>query len=109
MPVAVTVISGTRVSRVSSMPCSGEPRSHASRVQLSVLDECGGIPALDLERVFDVAWRGTAARTPELPAAGTGAGLGLAIVKGIVEAHHGNVTVDNRPVGCRFTVTLPAV
>ena len=84
------------------------PNAHPARVRLSVLDQCGGIPAADLERVFDVAWRGTAARTPALPATGTGAGLGLAIVKGIVEAHHGDVTVENWPVGCRFTVTLPA-
>ena len=42
------------------------------------------------------------------------AGLGLAIVKGIVEAHHGEVTVDNvgpdaaADPGCRFRVVLPA-
>ena len=58
-----------------------------SRVELCVLDQCGGIPARDLERVFDVAWRGTAARTPQQPLSGPGAGLGLAIVKGLVEAH----------------------
>jgi signal transduction histidine kinase len=42
------------------------------------------------------------------PGTGTGAGLGLAIVKGIVEAHHGTVTVHNEPRGCRFHVALPA-
>ena len=53
---------------------------------LSVTDGCGGIAADDLPHVFDVAWRGSAARTP---GPDTGAGLGLAIVRGIVEAHHG--------------------
>ena len=33
-------------------------------VELSVADGCGGIPADDLDRVFDVAWRGSHARTP---------------------------------------------
>ncbi len=72
---------------------------------LSVEDRCGGIPADDLERVFDVAWRGTHARTPEPD---TGAGLGLAIVRGIVEAHSGTITVSNVAGGCRFEVRLPA-
>ncbi len=77
-------------------------------VELSVSDACGGIPDDDLERVFDVAWRGTHARTPEVTQHGAGAGLGLAIVKGIVEAHHGMVQVINEAPGCRFLVRLPA-
>lgn len=71
---------------------------------LAVVDACGGIPDEDLDRVFEVAWRGTAARTPE-PLAG--AGLGLAIVRGIVEAHAGEVDVRNVVGGCRFEVRLP--
>ena len=71
---------------------------------LAVTDACGGIPDSDLDRVFEVAWRGTAARTPE-PLAG--AGLGLAIVRGIVEAHSGEVDVRNVVGGCRFEVRLP--
>jgi signal transduction histidine kinase len=79
-------------------------RATAAEVELSVTDGCGGIPRGELERVFDVAWRGDHARTPE---SGTGAGLGLAIVKGIVEAHRGTVTVHNESKGCRFLVQLP--
>lgn len=79
-------------------------------IELSVSDGCGGIPDSDLPRVFDLAWRGSAARTPSTgDLNGTGAGLGLAIVKGIVEAHHGDVQVHNEPPGCRFLVTLPRV
>lgn len=78
-------------------------------VELAVSDGCGGIPEADLPRVFDVAWRGTAARTPQVhEEPGTGAGLGLAIVKGIVEAHRGMVQVVNQAPGCRFLVRLPA-
>lgn len=69
---------------------------------LAVTDSCGGIPEADLARVFDVAFRGEAARTPR-----GGAGLGLAIVQGLVRAHDGDVTVTNVTGGCRFTVRLP--
>jgi signal transduction histidine kinase len=72
---------------------------------LAVSDTCGGIPEADLPRVFDVAFRGTPARTPARDAGG---GLGLAIVRGLVEAHHGEVAVDNVNSGCRFVVRLPS-
>ena len=71
----------------------------------AVEDECGGIAADDLPRVFDVAFRGTAARTP---GADEGAGLGLAIARGIVDAHGGTIDVRNIGAGCRFTVRFAA-
>jgi signal transduction histidine kinase len=80
----------------------GEIRS--GRAYLSVADECGGIPPGDLPRVFDVAFRGESARTPD-PSGG--AGLGLSIARGIVEAHAGEITVRNSGPGCRFVITLP--
>lgn len=71
----------------------------------AVTDSCGGIPAHDLPRLFEVAFRGQAARTPgEEP----GGGLGLAIVRGLVDAHEGQVSVANVTHGCRFTVRIPA-
>src|SRR3569833_495684 len=69
---------------------------------VTVSDACGGIPADDLPRLFDVAFRGEAARTP-----GGGAGLGLAIARGFVEAHAGQIGVSNAGGGCRFVVRLP--
>jgi signal transduction histidine kinase len=83
-------------------------RATVDGVELSVRDQCGGLSAEDMERVFDLAWRGGHARTPELADTLTGAGLGLAIVKGIVEAHRGVVGVENVTAGCRFLVRLPA-
>jgi signal transduction histidine kinase len=74
---------------------------HADQAFVSVIDDGGGIPEPDLGRVFDVAFRGDPARS------GEGAGLGLAIARGLVEAHHGEITVRNENGGCRFTVSLP--
>ena len=68
-----------------------------------VQDGCGGIPERDLDHVFEMAYRGDAARTP----GDGGAGLGLAVARGLVEAHHGEITVQNEGEGCRFTVRLP--
>jgi signal transduction histidine kinase len=80
-------------------------RASDKGVEFAVVDRCGGIPEADLDRVFDVAWRGSHARTPD---AAAGSGLGLAIVRGIAEAHRGSVSVDNVDEGCRFLVQLPA-
>ncbi len=77
-----------------------------SNAVLTVEDACGGIPESELSRVFDVAFRGSAARTPS-PEPDGGGGLGLAIAKGLVEAHHGAIAARNHGPGCRFEVRLP--
>lgn len=102
------------VNAVRHTPPDGEvrvaTRERAGWAEIDVLDACGGIPAEDLPRLFEVGFRGSAARTP-LEAAGgvvpTGAGLGLAIARGLVEAHGGTLAVANVDPGCRFTVALP--
>jgi len=76
----------------------------ATGTWFAVSDTCGGIPETDLPHVFDVAFRGTRARTPSAE----GGGLGLAIVRGLVESHGGQVAVENISGGCRFLVRLPA-
>jgi signal transduction histidine kinase len=80
-----------------------EAGQDGARAYVSVVDTCGGLPERDLVRVFEVAFRGDAARTP----GDAGAGLGLAIARGFVEAHSGDITVRNENGGCRFTVELP--
>ncbi len=72
---------------------------------VEVVDACGGIPSEDLPRVFDVAFRGTTARSP---GADGGAGLGLAIAQGLVHAHRGEISIGNHGDGCRVLVRLPA-
>jgi signal transduction histidine kinase len=76
---------------------------------LAVQDGCGGIDPDDLPRVFDVAFRGASARSPQagVARAETGAGLGLAIARGLVQAHGGEISVRNHGDGCRFEVRLP--
>ncbi|MGH3889015.1 MAG: sensor histidine kinase [Pseudonocardiaceae bacterium] len=73
---------------------------------LRVDDTCGGIPENELDRVFDVAYRGNPARTPALPDESS-AGLGLAIARGLVEAHAGRIEARNHGPGCRFEILLP--
>jgi signal transduction histidine kinase len=76
---------------------------------MSVSDACGGLDPAELERVFDVGWRASAARSPIdfEPNGEGGAGLGLAIARGIVTAHRGGISVANTTHGCRFEVRLP--
>jgi signal transduction histidine kinase len=69
---------------------------------VAVADGCGGIPVDDLDRVFDLAFRGDQARSDR-----DGSGLGLAIARGLVEAHRGRIDVCNDGPGCRFTIRLP--
>jgi signal transduction histidine kinase len=106
------VVANLLMNAIRHTPSDGSVRitgrAVGGAVELAVTDGCGGIPEADLDRVFDVAWRGTTARTPAPgTAAGSGAGLGLAIVKGLVEAHSGTVSVSNQTPGCRFVVSLP--
>ena len=96
------------INAIRHTPSDGTVRVEAARKDsyavLTVTDGCGGIPEAHLERLFDVAWRGSDARTPDPY---SGGGLGLAIVRGIVEAHLGDVDVHNITGGCRFEIRLP--
>ncbi|WP_040790704.1 sensor histidine kinase [Nocardia paucivorans] len=73
------------------------------------VDDTGpGIAEADLPRVFEIAYRGTAARSPVADnGVPTGSGMGLAIAAGLMAAHRGTVTAANRAVGCRFEIRLP--
>ena len=75
---------------------------------LRVDDTGTGIPDDDLDRIFDLAFRGTEHRSPAgadgLPA---GTGMGLAIARGLVDVHGGTVVAANLRPGARFEVRLP--
>ncbi|MFC0623997.1 sensor histidine kinase [Kribbella deserti] len=80
-------------------------RDSDGRIRLAVTDGCGGIPPDDLDRVFDIGWRGDLQRTPS----DNGGGLGLAIARGVVESHDGRIAVSNIEGGCAFEVHLPPI
>jgi two-component system sensor histidine kinase KdpD len=73
-------------------------------IYLQVLDEGSGIPAGDLEHIFDKFYR---AQKGDQVRAGTG--LGLAISRGFIEAMRGTITAANRSdrPGAVFTIVLP--
>jgi two-component system sensor histidine kinase KdpD len=73
-------------------------------VELQILDQGDGIPAADLDRIFDKFYRVLAADRRR-----AGTGLGLAICRGFVEAMGGTITAGNRAdrPGAVFTLTLP--
>lgn len=71
---------------------------------LHVDDNGPGIPASDRERVFEPFARLDSSRSRE----SGGYGLGLAIVKRMLDAHNGEVSITNSPLGgCRFTIRWP--
>ena len=73
-------------------------------LELSVAYEGIGIPATDLDRVFERFYRVDRARSRDTG----GTGLGLAIVRHVVQNHHGEVTVTSHEgEGSTFTLTLP--
>ncbi|HEY8525766.1 MAG TPA: ATP-binding protein [Acidimicrobiales bacterium] len=107
-PELTRVVRNLLDNAIRHTPPGGDVEVVVGRVdgqaEVSVRDRCGGIPADDLDRVFDLAYRGDPARTP---GAAGGAGLGLAIARGFVEAHRGDIAVRNESGGCRFVVRLP--
>ncbi len=71
---------------------------------LRIDDDGPGIPADELESLFEPFRRGEASRNR----ATGGTGLGLAIARNLARAHGGDVTLANRPEGgLRATLTLP--
>ncbi|HET6230220.1 MAG TPA: HAMP domain-containing sensor histidine kinase [Longimicrobiaceae bacterium] len=73
--------------------------SREGHVEVRVLDSGPGIPAENLEAIWE----------PDFTTKSRGTGLGLALVRQTVQAHGGRVGARNRPEGgAEFRVLLPA-
>lgn len=73
----------------------------ADTVEITVADRGAGVPPGSEGKVFDKFFRASAS---------PGVGLGLAVVRGLIEAHGGTITVENRDGGgACFRIALPAV
>ena len=75
------------------------------QVVISVAD-CGqGIPAAEIERIFDKFYR---VRIADVGTRPVGSGLGLSVCRGLIEAHGGHIWAENREGGgALFRFTLP--
>jgi len=84
-------------------------RCNGSACEVSVVDDGGGIPPDQHERVFERFYRVDAARSRSERSATSGAGLGLPISRRIAEMHRGRLDlVESRPGRTEFRLSLPA-
>ena len=81
-------------------------RRAGAEVEIAVTDNGPGIPADQIDHIFERFTRGDAGLTQRVG----GTGLGLAISKSLVELHGGTIAVESTPgVGSTFSFRLPAV
>lgn len=75
-------------------------RAVGSRLVVRIVDRGPGIPAAELERIFEAFYR-------RANTGSGGAGLGLAVARGFIEANGGRVTAESLPgQGTAFVVEL---
>jgi len=78
----------------------------AASVAIDVIDTGIGIPAAEVDRVFDRFARGSNAREAKIK----GTGFGLYLSRMLVELHGGAISVVSREgIGSTFTITLPTL
>jgi two-component system sensor histidine kinase KdpD len=85
----------------SGCPIEIRARHSDGVMEVEVSDRGPGLPPGSESQIFEKFYRG-----PQTGASGTG--LGLAIARGIVQAHGGTLTAENRPGGgAVFRLTFP--
>ncbi len=78
----------------------------AGKVFLTISDDGPGVPAEDIDSIFQRFWRGEKSRSR----ASGGAGLGLAIARQLIEAQGGQIHAENRaPSGLSISIQFPAL
>ena len=76
-------------------------------VEISIQDSGPGLPAENLERIFERFYRTDSSRQRDGEVPG-GSGLGLAIAKSIVQAHNGQLSAESEAgSGLKIKVLLP--
>ena len=74
-------------------------------IEIRIADRGPGIPAGEMDHIFDAFYRGRKAVEDQIH----GTGLGLSLVKRIIEAHEGTVTVNSEVrKGTEFVLRIPA-
>jgi len=77
-----------------------------NEIAIQLTDNGPGVPTGDLDKLFDVFYRGDKSRTNP----GSGSGLGLAIAKKMIECMHGSIVAENTATGgLRITIKLPVI
>jgi len=105
-PTRVSQIVSNLLSNALKFTPSGQAvrlslRAEGEWAVLEVADTGAGIPADELDHVFDRFYRGRDTRT-------SGSGIGLTVVRELTQAHGGSIEVASEPSGgTRFTVRLP--
>jgi two-component system sensor kinase FixL len=75
-------------------------RKAGTAIRVAVNDSGSGIPAADLERIFD----------PFYTTKATGLGMGLSIARSLIEAHGGQLWAENnKDGGATFAFTVPVM
>jgi len=74
----------------------------ADEINFEITDHGAGIPQQEQGRLFERFYRSPSVKN-QVP----GFGLGLAIANNIIQAHHGQITVDSRPGETTFRMSLP--
>jgi two-component system OmpR family sensor kinase len=81
-------------------PIEARATAHNATVLIQIIDHGPGVPADDLDRIFERFYRSNPTRP--------GSGLGLSIVQALVHAHHGTVRAIPTPGGgTTITIQLP--
>ncbi len=78
----------------------------ADTIRIRIADNGIGVPAEDMEHIFERFYRVEKSRTSETG----GTGLGLAIAKELIEAHGGTIEMESRlGEGSAVIITLPSL
>ncbi len=114
-PVVLACQAGGLRRAVTNLVDNGLKYGSAARLALEttpealrivIEDDGPGIPEAELRKVFEPFYRLEESRSRETG----GSGLGLAIAQAVAEAHHGGITLANRPEGgLRAVLTIPRV